>query len=87
MERFCELRMKEVINIRDGKCLGCIDDLCLDVCSGQISAIVIPQGGRIASLFRRCDEIVVPWCKIIKMGDDVILVEWEGGQGSDKPRK
>ncbi len=88
MERFCELRMKEVVNISDGRCLGCIDDLCIDTCTGQITAIIIPQCGRIAALLRRGEDLVIPWFKIVKIGDDVILVDWDGIIGqSGKPRK
>ena len=32
--RLCELREKEVINICDGKRLGCIVDLEFDICGG-----------------------------------------------------
>ena len=77
MERYSELREKEVVNIYDGRCLGTICDLCIDLCSGQITAIVVPQCGRLSSFFRRDDDLVIPWFKVIKIGSDVILVELE----------
>ena len=45
--RLCELREKEVINICDGKRLGCIVDLEFDVCTGKIEAVIIPGPGKI----------------------------------------
>lgn len=88
MERFSDLRNKEVVNIFDGRCLGCIDDLCIDTCTGQITAIVIPQCGRFVALVRRGDEIIIPWFKIVKIGSDVILVEWDAVSGRpDKPKR
>ncbi len=88
MERFCELKMKEVVNICDGKCLGCIDDLCIDTCTGQITAIIIPQCGKFAALLRRGEDLLIPWFKIIKIGDDVILVDLDDISGSSsKPRR
>ena len=32
--RFSEFSKKEVVNIRDGKCLGCVHDLIFDECRG-----------------------------------------------------
>jgi YlmC/YmxH family sporulation protein len=72
---FCELRQKEVINICDGARLGCICDLELEACSGQIISIIVPGPSRFWGLWRGSDEIVIPYCKISKIGADVILVE------------
>lgn len=78
MERYSDLREKEVVNIYDGRCLGTICDLCIDLCSGQITAIVLPQcGGRLNAFFRRGEDLIIPWFKVIKIGSDVILVELE----------
>ena len=72
---FCELRQKEVINICDGARLGCICDLELEPCSGQILSIIVPGPGRLWGLLRGGEEIVIPYCKICKIGMDVILVD------------
>ncbi|MEG1559284.1 MAG: YlmC/YmxH family sporulation protein [Clostridia bacterium] len=72
---FCELCSKEVINICDGAKLGCIADLELDSCTGQISAIIVPGPTRCFGLLRSDEEFVIPYCNIKKIGDDVILVE------------
>ena len=48
---FCELRDKEVISVRDGRRLGFISDLEIDLCSGRINCIILPPSGSCFSLF------------------------------------
>lgn len=72
---FTELRHKEVINICDGARLGKICDLELDDCNGSISAIIVPGESRMLGILKSNEELVIPYCKIKKIGDDVILVE------------
>lgn len=68
---FCE---KDVINICDGRLLGNVSDIEFDICEGRIISVVIPEKG---GLFLHGEDIVVPWCKIQKIGEDVILVDAE----------
>ncbi len=70
----CKLRQKEVVDIKDGKSLGYICDMVFDVCSGCISAIIVPGGGGLTSLFGS-KKVIIPWRRICKIGEDVILVE------------
>ena len=70
-----DLRMKEVVNIIDGKRMGAIVDLEIDVESGRLTAIVVPGAGKLLGLFGRNNDIIIPWEKINKIGIDVILVE------------
>lgn len=72
---YSELKSKEIINICDGARLGCICDLELDDCTGQICAIVVPGQHRFLGLLKSSDEIVIPFCNIHKIGDDVILID------------
>lgn len=72
---FCELRRKEVINICDGARLGGICDLELDICAGTVLAFIVPGPTRCFGLLRGSEELVIPFCKIKKIGEDVILVE------------
>lgn len=73
--RFFELRQKDVINICTCKSLGCIDDLDIDIKSGEVSAIIIPGPGRFCGLFGKDTEYIIPWKCIKQIGDDIILVE------------
>lgn len=75
MMGFCDFRRKEVINMRDGARLGCICDLEIDNCTGVIRSIVVPGPPRCWGLLRSDEELVIPFCKINKIGDDVILVD------------
>lgn len=74
---FCcvsDFRDKEVVNICDGERLGFVMDVQFDVCDGRIIAIIVP-GERNWLGFGRCDDIFIPWEKIRRVGEDIILVE------------
>ncbi|MDF2571225.1 MAG: sporulation protein YlmC/YmxH family [Sporomusa sp.] len=70
-----DLKLKEVINVIDGKRMGNITDIEIDVESGRLTAIVVPGVGKFLGLFGRNEDVVIPWDKINKIGMDVILVE------------
>jgi YlmC/YmxH family sporulation protein len=72
---FQQLRKKEVINICDGSRLGCICDLDIEICEGRINAIIVPGESSMFGILRSKEELVIPYCRINKIGDDVILVE------------
>ena len=72
---YCDLKRKEVINVCDGARLGRICDLEMDVCTGTLLALVVPGPARLLGLIRSCEELVIPFCRIKKFGEDVILVE------------
>ena len=74
-ERCCiaDLRNKEVINICDGRRLGCVIDVEFNVCDGKILSLIVPGDNKV-SLFGKSDGMNIPWCKIDKIGDDIILV-------------
>ncbi|SFR15828.1 YlmC/YmxH family sporulation protein [Desulfoscipio geothermicus] len=79
MVKISDLRMREVINIADGRRLGPIKDIDINLEEGRINAIILPGhgggGGRFMGFLGREEEIVVPWQKIRKIGIDVILVD------------
>ncbi|MEF9840304.1 MAG: YlmC/YmxH family sporulation protein [Lachnospiraceae bacterium] len=73
--RLCELRNIEVINLCNCKRLGCVADLMINICKGQIEAIIIPGPGRICGFIGSDLEYVIPFECIKKIGPDIILVE------------
>ncbi len=75
MVKISELRLRDVINIVDGKRLGAIKDIEIDVEAGKIKTLVLPGNNRFFNFLSRSDEVIVPWEKIIRIGVDVILVE------------
>ena len=66
-----DFRDKQVICVADGRVLGNVAEIEFDVCDGRITAIVVCGDG---GLFGRGGELVIPWDKIQKIGEDVILV-------------
>ncbi len=72
---FCDLRTKEVVNICDGKKLGNIVDIVFNSCTCKITGIVVPGEKNFFCLFKNNPDIFIPFCKIRKIGKDVILVE------------
>lgn len=73
--RFSEFEKKEVVNISDGKCLGCVSDLLFDDCKGIIEAIVIKGPAKWFHCVGFDSEYIINWDKIVRIGPDVILVE------------
>ena len=70
-----DFKRKEVININDGKKLGCVQDVCADLETGMITSIIVPGENKFTSMFSNKNDIVIPWEKIHCIGDDVILVK------------
>lgn len=74
MMKISELQTKDVVNIMDGKKLGKIQDLDIDLRQGMIKAIIVPNGARLWGWMNGGQEWVIPWRQIIKIGSDVIFV-------------
>lgn len=74
--RIGDLRDRDVVNINDGKRLGLINDIELDVESGTIKAIIIPGAGGFMGVLGRKQDLVISWDKIVKVGVDTILVDF-----------
>lgn len=74
-----ELRQKDVINTRDGQCLGKVMDIEFCAADGRVIALVVPGEFSLAALLRgERTGVVIPWENICKIGDDVILVDIGG---------
>ena len=73
--RLCELRDKEVINICSGRRLGCIVDVEINVCNGEVEAVIIPGPGKICGFLGTDCEYVIPFACIRKIGPDIVIVE------------
>lgn len=72
-----ELRVLDIINIEDGRRLGPMIDLDLDLDKGMIKGIVVLEASRAKGFFGggRSGDIFIPWEKVIKVGIDVILID------------
>ncbi|MCL2050189.1 MAG: YlmC/YmxH family sporulation protein [Lachnospiraceae bacterium] len=64
-----------MINIKDCKCLGRVNDLEFDDCTGHIHAIIVCGKNWLNALFYGEPDIVIPFRDIVKIGPDIVLVE------------
>ena len=73
-----ELRTKDVVNTLDGKRLGKVMDIEFNACTGQVEALVVPGEFKVGNMLRgeKCG-IVIPWQRICKIGENVILIQLE----------
>lgn len=70
-----DIQNKEVINIYDGKSLGVVEDMDVDLERGVLESIVVQPPRGFFRFLSREGEYVIPWKEIRRIGDDVILVE------------
>jgi YlmC/YmxH family sporulation protein len=82
MMKISDLQAKDVVNVGDGRKLGQIHDLDIDLRSGQIRSLVVPGETRLFGLWTGGKEWVIPWSQIIKIGSDVILVRLDNRPSS-----
>ncbi len=74
--RIMDLREKEVVNINDGSCMGCVSDVEIDTCCAKICAIVIYGRSRFFGLLGREEDVVICWDQIQCIGEDTVLVKY-----------
>ena len=73
MMRISDIMEKEIINVKNGKKLGFITDIDLDVENGKVSSFSIT--GSSGNFFSRGAEIdTVFWRDILRIGCDTIIV-------------
>ncbi len=73
--RICELKYREVINVRDCKRLGFAGDIDFDLETGCILAIIVTGPPTICGFLGREKEYVIPFSCIRQVGPDIILVD------------
>jgi len=75
MIKISEFQTKDVVNIYDGKKLGTVQDIEIDLKTGRVDALVIPNQGKLFGLLGNGTEYIIPWKNIVKIGLDVVLVK------------
>ena len=73
--RISELKQKEVINAEDCKRLGFVGDVDFDMNNGCMIALIVPGPGCFCGFLGREKEYIIPFCDILQVGDDIILVK------------
>ena len=74
-DRGLDFKHKEVVNIKDGKRLGYVQDVCADLETGVITSIIVLGSNKFMNIFSSSNDIVIPWQNVKCIGDDLILVE------------
>ena len=70
-----DLQEKEVIDISSGKRIGAIIDIIISV-TGNVTKLVLEDRRAPRKLFsNNKEDIYLHWKQIIKIGDDIILVD------------
>ncbi|WP_099187960.1 YlmC/YmxH family sporulation protein [Tepidibacter mesophilus] len=75
MFKISDMMEKEVVNINNGKKLGFINDIELDMGEGRIRSLIIVNEGSRGYLLSRGEACSISWNNIIKIGHDMILVK------------
>ena len=71
------LSCKEVVDVQNGSRFGYVEDLEVDLESGQVRALVLPGRRRLFGLLGREEDRYIPWDRVRRFGEDIILVEQE----------
>ncbi|ERJ13608.1 YlmC/YmxH family sporulation protein [Haloplasma contractile] len=73
---FTEICEKEVVNVINGKAIGNVVDLEIEPNSGRIFFIYVQQIEGLLSIFNKPEKLKIPWNQIVKIGVDVIIVNF-----------
>ena len=73
--KLSQLQCKEVICVADGRRLGFVSDIQVELPEGKICAIIVPGPCRFLGLCGRHDDYCIPWNCIKKIGPDIVLVD------------
>ena len=72
-----DLRYKEIINLQNGHRLGYVCDAEITLPDGEVRALIVPGASRFFGILGREEDVIIPWEKITKIGEDIILVDME----------
>ena len=73
--KFTDLQCKEVICVSDGRRLGFVADVIVEVPEGKVCSVVVPGPNRHLGLMPGREEFIIPWDAIRRIGPDIVLVE------------
>ncbi len=75
-----EISGKEIVNLVTGERLGVVGDcdLILDETTGDILALLIPRERGLFGIKKDKSMLEVPWRSVRKIGNDMIIIEYDG---------
>lgn len=85
--RLGELKDKQVLSIKDASVIGFVSDIEVDTNLGKVTSVIASGKSRGFSLLSRGEDIVIPFEKIEVIGNDSILVNFEGYLPKPKKHK
>lgn len=74
MIRVSDIMEKEIINVKNGKRMGFITDIDMDINDGKITSFTITGDGGRGFFSRGSEGQVILWSDILKIGCDTIIV-------------
>ena len=74
---FRELSKKEVVQLKEGACLGRIDDMVIDPETARVEKLLMLGRPKLFGLLGRDETLVIGWDEIQKIGADALLVTTE----------
>ncbi len=79
MVSYQSLRWKEVICVSDASTVGVVTDLIFDECSARVCSLCVTPLGFCNPFAKKHAKrggcVTVPWEKIVRMGENCILVD------------
>ena len=72
--RISDFKYKDVINFKDGNCLGAICDVEIESEKAEVIAVVVRGRFRFFGLFGKGEEFVIAWDQVKVIGEDAVLV-------------
>ena len=72
--RIDELKNKQIVCVKDGCVLGFVSDVELDTEKGNLTSLIIFGKLKFFGILGREEDIVIPWCEILVIGPETILV-------------
>ena len=73
--KFTQLHCKEVICVSDGRRLGVVSDVCVELPCGRVVSSTVPGPAKFFGLGSRREDYMIPWDRIRRIGPDIILVD------------
>lgn len=71
-----DIQSIDVVNVATGNKIGRIKDIDFDTNSGTIMSLSVLTISKLRSFFSGDQLIIIPWEKVIKFGNDVIIVNY-----------
>ena len=82
MFKISDLRNKDIVSLKDGRKLGPVCDIELDLTAGRVMALILPGTNTVWGRFARRSDVIVPWSGIYRLGVDTVLVDTENTEST-----